>query len=245
MVSSYSKKELKSLIEKSLKTINEEDDVKDKFQSLNHLTKITNKRKSYKITTQNHIDTLYTTQDHLWINHQYLPFINTNKNIEIEERQEGSVDRFNSIILQKYGLPCKLITITGNGGTGKSYTSIAIAEVSPRSVYMASTGMGGLVIHSYLAKHIVPNPPQCYKTVFKFFGINVDDYVKYMEHVFGQSNKYSSNIYKGDVDNMNDFWLATIAKWLDVCWELQADRTASMNRPEKKKSLKMDNSRRI
>lgn len=237
MASNSKNKKLKNLIKKSLKTIDKDDD-NDQFQSLTHLNKITKKKKSFQLTTQNHIETLYTSQDQLWINHHYLPFIHSKKTINIKERQNHVIDRFDPVILQKYGLPSKIITITGNGGTGKSYTSIAIAEVSRRSVYMASTGMGGLVIQNYLTKYIVPNAPQCFKTVYKFFGINVDDYVKFMEHVFGQSNKYAPNIYKGDAKNLKEFWLATINKWIDVCWELQANRTPSMNGLEKKNVTK-------
>ena len=131
-------------------------------------------------------------------------------------------------------MPSKIVTITGNGGTGKSFTSIAIAEISPRSVYMASTGMGGLVIRNYLSKHIVPSAPQCYRTVYKFFGINVDEYAKFMEHVFGESNAYLASIYKGETKNMKEFWVSTIDKWLQICWELQAHRTPSLNGLEKK-----------
>ena len=92
-----------------------------------------------------HITTLYTAQDHAWIKNYYLPFDKENREFPIAERKtENSmkVNRFSRKMLSKYGLPCKFITVTGNGGTGKLYTGILIVSVSPRIVCMASTQVG-------------------------------------------------------------------------------------------------------
>ena len=229
--------DLKAFIKKSLDNysnadVNDDDvgsssDINDNRENRTQFVK--QKQASNILGPQNHIETLYTAQDHLWINRYFLPFIRKDRYTIIPERNTAIVDRFSANTLQKYGLPCKMVTVTGNGGTGKSYTSIAIAGVCSRSVFMASTGMGGNVIHGYLSKHISPFVPQCYRTVFKFFGINVDDYHRFMEHVFGDSNNYPEHVYTGDSETLNDFWSHTAEKWLNICYEMQANRTPTMN----------------
>ena len=176
----------------------------------------------YHMDPSSHVTALYTAQDHAWIQNFYKPFDKANFEFPIAERKNGTVkiNRFKKQCLAKYGLPCKFITVTGNGGTGKSYTGISVASISPRILCSATTQVGGRVLEAYLERRIGPIKPVVYNTVFQALNLTVDEQNANVAYLCSNEESLDPRIAKFECDTIEEWWALTGDRWYVICQEL-------------------------
>lgn len=163
--------------------------------------------------TPNPMIILYTAKDQAWVNRVYLPYIADRYFVRDEDKGRILIG---DDMINKYGLPAKIITITGNGGTGKSFSVISLVGTSNRCVCMASTVAAGNVLKQYLTEHITPITPVIFLTIYKYFGITPHDVALYLHSVFG-NDQVPLNVQKGSCESLRELWLKIYPYMVIVC----------------------------
>lgn len=89
-------------------------------------------------------------------------------------------------LIHKYGLPFKYVTITGNGGAGKSYSLTSLEITQKRMCCMASTNKAGNVLNSYLTEFRYINNVAVYNTLHSYFCMNPQECDIYFDIIFNE-----------------------------------------------------------